>query len=203
MAFGADRYANLRNNFAEQFEESGGRLVFRANGRGPALPVTIAERDAFISEYDRYLSRFIWRLLLLLIPAIILDAALAVSFHIDGAWSYVLILLSTAPFLAWSIVTGYRARKVPSVALATRSPIAAALSPEAARQRSLQRIAWPSLLLPIGYATYLVLRYHLVDQPLSAAHAGWAIASAGLVAISVVQAVRKWRFDREDTQVPL
>ncbi len=195
-------YPAMRRQFAAQFDEEDGRLVFRANGSGPAILVTATERDAFIMDYDRFLSRWRWQMIFWIIPGILVAGIVMFAVGIlDGPMIYVGIFAGIAPGLIVSIRSAYRARDMPKRELADRALVAPALPKDVARRKVLGSIPWPGLALGPAYTVYLMWRYHALSSPFAPNHMFWTLAAGGMIVLCAVQAMRKWRAGRVDAAV--
>ena len=190
-------YATLRRQFAAQFDDEDSRLVFRANGSGAAIPVSAAERDMFIADYDRFLSRWRWTMILWLVPGLLIAVAILVALDVvDGPWLYGSIVAAIAPGLIYSIRSSYRARTVPKQALAQRPAVSPALTRDVARRKGLRAIPWPTLALAPAYAAFLAWRYGVLASPLAPKHLFWTLLAGGMIVLSARQAVGKWRAEQ-------
>ncbi len=193
----ADAYAQMRANFAAQFDDEDGRLVFRANGSGPAIPVSAVERDSFVADYDRFLSRWRWRMIMWLVAGLVVaGAALFLLDLLDGAALYIGIAAGTAPAMIIWLRAAKRARSVPHYVLADRATVAPALAKDVARGKALRALPWPSLALLPAYAGFMLWRYDVWLSPFVSDHLFWTVLAAAMVVVCAVQAWRKWRVER-------
>ncbi len=114
--------AMARQVFADQFEMLGSRLVYRRNGRGPALPTSETERDAAIEGYVRTATWMSWAMLAGVI--IVLVLALGVAFLISGRWFYLVGGCGLPVVIATGFVGLKRASVSSTSAFNGRTPIA-------------------------------------------------------------------------------
>jgi hypothetical protein len=182
--------------FARQFGEEGGQLVYRKHQKGPAVPVTEAERDAFIKRFHRSL----WRLMWLVVPALLALAFIYVSTQPPDAYTrmedqpgaYVSITLAIMGFVA----AQYRLYGAPMRELKDRPPVAPALTKAEALAVRARQVSWAQIVIPLLLAVALVLSK--ASDP--AAPAGWrwfwALFGAAILAVAVRSTYIKLRFGK-------
>lgn len=202
MAFLDDKSATglLQRRFAAQFADENGQLVYRANGTGPAIPVSMTEFNDFSADFDYYVAlggtrtRLKW-----LIPAMLISLAFAYLIvqmseagHVTGR------LIIYIPLAAASSILRYRAWKVPELALAQRPPFAPALPKDVARRKRLRELSWLALALwpiVVGALAWLV---RSIPSTSALEYGFWLVMAGGTIIGCTVQAVRKWRAEQVD-----
>jgi len=184
----------VRKIFADQFTEENGRIVYRKNLKGEAIPVSAEERDRFVQNFNVALGRIFWGAILTtfaLIAVGVTFSAMALEELNDLAmWAIIL-----APIAAFAPLW-VRAWQAPARELAGRIPTASALEPDEFRRHALKRLTWGQLLAAL-LAPGLMLWQIGRDHDLTAGwNRLWLVGAGALLALVGVQAYRKWRADR-------
>lgn len=139
--FGAsDRIAKL---FADRFEPDGQDFLYRKKVADVPVRVTAAEREAFIADYRRMISRGYWITIVGTAVSIVIPIFFITTIPgLNGP--YLMFALVAAVFAVnMSIIS--QAGNAPSIALRTRAPAGPAKSPEEARAIRLSKITWGNL----------------------------------------------------------
>jgi len=168
------------DSFAAQFARDGDGFLYRRNQKGPAIAVSVEERDAFVAAFSRWMDI---QMLVVLIGGIL---AVVLAYVIFPAADYPMegITLGVALVMTAVLIGLKRAWDAPSRALAERPHAAPALSAAEARRRALARTSWAQIALPGILSIYFFARYALRGEE------RWALAwlvigLAGLAATAV------------------
>lgn len=185
--------SNRRRAFADQFEADGTGFLYRKYMKGPAIRVTEAERDEFISAFQRRLRYAVWATvpaMLLLIGALVLLVPDADSPESDTViWAGLIAIV--IPFLAAS----FWAWNAPARELARRTPAGEARTREEVEQIAFSQMTYGRLASAFGLA--LVLLWNALNRH-DVLH-GWDIlwlgCSAALMIGVAIQVFRKWTYE--------
>jgi hypothetical protein len=183
----------VSQHFEKQFGYEHGRHVYRRGGRGPAIPISLEERDGLKMAFARGIRRLWW---ILLVATITVDIAWEIFFRllppdirddVRPAALGVLILV----FIAW----WWRLRNAPERLVGRRTPIGNPLEGYAARRADLALLPWSILLFGAVICVALLWRLTTEPHPLRD-YPGSAIA--GTLSLTVLTAVvwLKWRASR-------
>lgn len=180
---------NLRWRFRDQFTPTDGGYLYRRGSRGPALPVSTSDRDAFVDEFDRALRRLQWSGIL---SAALLFAAAAWFQHAGPAFlgRYAFLGAAVLFFIAWGSLT-WAAWNRPHRLLDGRAPVAGRLSGREVRANGLRTLPWRVLILGMGLAIALAVR--VAFEPWSPASRSYYALAAVLFALVAGMAVAKSR----------
>jgi hypothetical protein len=181
-------------SFSSQFEEERGQLVYRSWGKGAPIPVTVAERDAFIDVYRRSVRRAFWVFMTVLIVGIF--AMIGILMYEDVSVDdpstniilYVVLIAMTAIFV-WHTMRLYRA---PAQQL-YRLPVGPERSRAQMRQKMLSEMTFARLAGTSTLGAYFGWRAtteHGFQRYFS------IILCVVLLAVSALQAIRKLLYDR-------
>ena len=192
-------FGNLKRNnahelFAEQFEANGSGYLYRQSNKGAPIPVNQAERDAFIAAYARHYRLLLWgpvagtMLLLFALVSLFPDWKPAESDAHIRVGSLILIGVILIVFRwTWN---------APARALARRAPVGPARTKEELRQRLFSRLTYGQLA---GGAVVAIGLPWGASGDSDVFHGWgmiWLALSAGFLILVIVQAFRKWRFER-------
>ena len=151
----------VSQHFEKQFGYEHGRHVYRRGGHGPAIPITLQEREALKAAFAKGIRRLWW---ILLIATILMEIAWEIFFRMlppdirDDVRPAALILLILF-FLAW----WWRVRNAPERLLGRRTPIGNPLEGHAARRADLALLPWSILLF--GAVICVALAWRLATEP--------------------------------------
>ena len=184
----------LRQSFADQFEADGKDIFYRKNMKGPPVLVTRAEHAAFVTTYNRRLRYAMWPIPFVTILVIGLLAWFAPDTRgTTGQWSIGLgVCLAMAPSLiiirwAWS---------APARELKLRTSSGPARSRDEVRRMMFSKISYQQLGVAAVGAAFLVLKASAHHDVLHGWGRVWLVTAGGLIALTGLQAVRKWRHER-------
>ena len=192
---GSSHFMRVRELFSDQFEPDGVDFVYRKGLKGAAIRVTRAERDQFISAFYRKIRFATW----LIIPAtFILIAALVVFVpNADGSQAQLASLAGVALIIAIFLPSYLWAWNAPARELERRPSESGPLTREKVRQVMYARMTYGQLAIAAASGPLLVWKVSAKNDVLH----GWGVlwlAFAGLLILgAVVQAVRKWLFERK------
>lgn len=176
----------MRSLFLDQFEADGSDFLFRKNMKAPPIRVTTTERDAFAAEFVRRV-RYIG-LAFFVATAVLCVVPVLVAPNMTKGTQQTVIWIGIGILLTLTLGAGYWAWAAPARALVRRPVLGAARSKAEMRRRALAQITYGQLALCLPVAALLVLSKGIDSW--------WAFFAAGLLMAASVQAVRKWRFDR-------
>lgn len=185
-----DRSRQLSDMFAAQFTPHGSGFLYRRDHVGAGYAVTAAERDAFVAAYGR---EWRWTLWGAVAACFVLAGVAIVAFDRPGPALVFAATLVLGALPAWRHRRSWRR---PERALARRLPSRPALDRRAARREKLSRITWGNLALGPVFAAVLAARAWRDEGGVHGWAALWIVAGAALLAMSAVQAWRKWRAER-------
>jgi hypothetical protein len=184
----------VRQSFADQFEPEGTAFLYRKSMKGAPILVTEAERDRFISDFNRRQRRSMWAIPFATFAFI---GLLTIFTHQAGEaaeqlvfWAGLTFLITgcTAPMLwAWN---------APARELRLRSPAGEARSRREVRQLMFAKMTYGQLGVAAIGAVFMVLRVSAKNDVLHGWGRLWLVAAVGLIALAGVQAVRKWKYER-------
>jgi tetratricopeptide (TPR) repeat protein len=193
----ADSWDRVRQTFADQFEQDGTSFVYRRSQKGEAIRVSPEERRKFIAEFDENVRRAKWIIYvgLTLVLGGIIGFSLLRGSDLSQAAIFGGIGLVMIPYFAY-----YRwAWAAPSRELGSRTPIAGERGPDEVRRLRFERIAYGQL----AGAAFGGLMIPFIGSSRQDVFSGWnrlwLVFGGGLVLFAAVQALRKWRFEQEDS----
>jgi hypothetical protein len=183
---------SLSPGFAAQFDPDGADYVYRHAYRGAAIPVSAAERDAFVAAFNRavglqvlaagvgFLALLVLTIRLIFVPlAYLIAAIVAASLVLTG-------LVMTIFWRAW---------QTPARALSGRAPVAPPLTPAEARRAANAKMTWPQIAFGVLITLFFAERAAVGAPPLGSGV--WLCMTAfGLFATSY-GADKAWRARRE------
>jgi hypothetical protein len=189
-------FGGAQREFAAQFERDGPGHLYRRDSKAAPVRVSDEERDAFIKSFDRLLLLdFI--LLVIGTVAVILWAAFE-TLSTGEAVSKTRMFLGLGVLMAAFMGLYSWAWTAPARALSGRMAFGSALTKHEIERKSFERLPW--INFPIGGAM-IVFGYYKVTGGhdfLSGTNLLWLILAIGGLGLMIVQAWRKWRFDRRD-----
>jgi tetratricopeptide (TPR) repeat protein len=193
-----DKWASVRQSFADQFEQSGVNFVYRRSQEGEAIMVSPTERQNFIDEFGRSVRHAAWMLYTAL--ALVLGGTIAFALvrDVDLSQSAIFIGIGIAviPYLVY-----YRwAWAAPGRELAGRTPIAGKRSQEEIQRLRFGRITYPQLLAAAFAGLMIPFIGSAREDVFSGWNRLWLVVGAGFVLFVAVRAFQKWRFEQEDSQ---
>lgn len=193
--FGNSHFARVREIFADQFEQDANGFRYRKGMKGAAYRVSEAERDEFVAKFNKRLRYSSWAIAPATIVLIVLLAWLIPDSDSELAkgaiWGGVAAIL--IPFMA----IYYWAWNAPARELQRRTPESAALTREEARSLAFSKITYGQLGLAAVFGVGLVWMKSVDEDVFHGWGMIWLVSGVGLVELSVVQAIRKWRHGQQ------
>ena len=192
--FGNAHFDRLRQLFADQFETEDTGLVYRKSLKSAPIRVTEAERDGFISAFNRRIRYAIWSLL----PAtILLIISLALIFpDPDDTTTEVAIFLGLAVILVPFLFAFYWVWNTPARALERRPQVGEERTREEIRRIMFAKLSYGRIAGVVAGALLLLWSASAKTDVLH----GWGVlwlALAGLAIVTgAIQAFRKCRYER-------
>lgn len=182
-------FRHLHDMFAAQFEPLGDGSVYRKDQKGPALPISRAEQDAFIAGYKRDLLTF----MAVAVVCMFLFVGGVVYYFLqqDGEPPEALLYVGIAMIAAGTTLMSLWAWRAPARALRSRTPVGQAISNEDVQRKHLAKLGYGQLALGVAFG--LGMPFLASDAPLSGWNRLWLVFAAFVVITCVVQAFRKWR----------
>jgi len=185
--------ATTRESFAGQFQMLGSRLVYRRYQRGPAIPVSEAERDAAIEAFVRKATRLCWAILAGTIFILILSVTVAVQ--ISERWSYLAEGCGLAFVVGVSVVGFRRAWTSSTKSFSGRTPIARELDHDEARRAILSKISWGQLSAGACVTCLVVGGAALKHDLFHGWYRLWLVGGAAFLMAFAFRAWQKWRWE--------
>lgn len=189
--FGNSHFDRVRQIFAAQFERDDNGFRYQRGMKGAAYSVSEAERDQFAATFNKRLGCASWAIAPATITLILLLAWLIPDS--DSDLGKAAIWVGIAAILIPFVTIYYWAWNAPSRELQRRTPESAALTSDEARSLAFSKITYGQLGLAAVFGVGLVWMMSIEDDVFHGWGMIWLIFGAGLVALSGVQAIRKWR----------
>lgn len=185
----------IADPFGTQFKPDGMGFIYRMSRRGAAFRVSAEERDRFVADFRRWHRRSIAGMTAGFLAAVVLSFFVATQFD----ESYALPLLA-----GWSVaVMGiyalllHRAWRAPVRALSRRTPEGAPLTRSEIREMTLNSVSYGMLAMAAFTGVVIVgINAFKYDVWHGWGRLWWSPAIV-LGGLSAIQALRKWRFERE------
>ncbi len=183
----------LIESFSSRFEADGDSFLFRSNLKSAPIRVTAAERSEEIDRYRRSMRRAMVASVIVTIVSILLLAWIDITYDdSDLSWMTWLLLV---PLIGGFAFVTVHISKAPDRRFANRIPAAPKFGLDEVRRRTFEHISWTALLIaPLGALALLIPQR---------GEKIWSIGydiKLGIVGVLltfvVVQAIRKWRFER-------
>jgi hypothetical protein len=191
-------FQDMRENFAAQFKDEAGKLVYRKNGFGEGIIVSLKERDDFIEDFNKYVSKIKWYFFAVIFLVLLLPFAFSIILELEEAGFYMMFLIFFAAFVAWFGRSISRAMAAPAAALADRQPARANLTRSEVERDWLKKQDWSTFVLGPAIAMLLSYRMDVFEAPFALDRIFWTMMSIGILLLFAVQAVRKWIIEKED-----
>jgi len=184
--------ATARQTFADQFGMLGSRLAYRRYQRGPAIPISEAERDAAIEAFVRKARWLSWTMLA---GAIFMTGlSLAVALLISETWSFLVLGFGVA-VLVGALFVGFRRAWVSSTGTFNgRTPIARELDHDEARRAMLSKMSWGQLGIGAGVTCVVVGGQALTHDLFHGWYRLWLVGGAAFLMAFAFRAWQKWRW---------
>jgi peptidoglycan/LPS O-acetylase OafA/YrhL len=185
-------FDRVRQMFADQFEPDADNFVYRKNTKGAPIRVSAAEREKYVTTFDKFIKYGSWGIA----GGVILLCLLTVTYAVQTAtdvsdtalyigFGAILTIFMGGHFWAWNL----RARE-----LRGRGTVGEARSHAEVRQRMLSKLTYGQIAVVGGIALLALLQINRGD-PFSGRNAIWLILAILAVVVSISAAFRKWRVD--------
>lgn len=192
--FRSPEFSHLRDLFVDQFTPDRNNFLYRKSGKGAAIRVSAAERDAFIANFNKRIRYLSWSITVATLALITLFVLL--SPDAESGRTQVAMYVGVGCIMAVSLTAYYWAWNQPMRDLDRRSEVAGPLDREQARRLGLSQISYGNLGFAVIAALGLVWKQSAEGDVLHGWGLLWPIF-AGLIIVGVaIQAFRKWRSDR-------
>jgi hypothetical protein len=151
------------------------------------------ERDEFLAAFNRRIRIAMWStmsstiIFTLLLVWLVPDTAGPDAQRATWVGVAAIVSLFTGLF--------YRAWSAPSRELERRNPEGPPLSKKQARELTYAKMTYGQLALAALVGASFVLKMSMREDVLHGSGLAWVVFGGALVLLSVVQAVRKWRFN--------
>jgi hypothetical protein len=187
-------YGPMEAAFERQFDGEGSNLFYRANGTGKPIRVSDEEKAKFVEEYRFAIRRTMRVMTVALIVGTITLISASVMLNFDSGGSFttigtiVVICCGAVPYT----IVLRRLSSAPARMLENRLPSGPAMSKGDVTRYKLSKVTWPILAGGIVLSTLFGLS-HWSDRGVE--RWIWLGISSGLVALCIVQAIRKLRYE--------
>ena len=192
--FSNPHFDRLRQLFADQFSDDARGVVYRKSQKGAPFRVSEAERDEFITMFNKRIRYAAWSIfpvtlgLILLLVWLVPDA--------DSPSAQIAMWVGIAAILLPFLAIYYWAWNAPSRELERRTPEGAALTKEEARALVFSQITYGQLALAALMGVGLVWKMSNQTDVFHGWGVVWLIFGGALIVLAGVKAARKWHFSR-------
>ncbi len=199
MAFFEPGYfQDAREGFAAQFNQETGSIVYRKNGVGEGFIVSVKEREKFIEDYNKFLSRQRWYMFIIVPFLFLTIVPFSLALDLDQSGFGILFVIYLSGLTAWAIRSNYSAFAAPATALANRQTSGPNVTQSQARRDWLKKRDWSTFVLGPAAALLISYKMDVFEAPFALDRIFWTIMSIGILLLFAVQAVRKWTIEKED-----
>lgn len=180
--------------FADQFEADGDDCIYRKYSKGAPIKVSAIERDRYIAEFNRFLKYWFWGgvagIVILIIVATFYIAKFDAEPLDSSTWIGVFLIL------ALSMIAYFWAWNIPAWELRGRGAVGAVRSRAEMRRRYLEKLSYGEIAAIAGALIAALLRLHAKENLLLGWNRAWLIFGVFGIAVFLILAFRKWRFER-------
>ena len=196
FGIGKDHWAQSRQIFEDQFELSGQDYLYRRWQKGPPILVTAAERRCFIEDYGRRLRYSNWGIF----GGLLLFSALVVGWTVQSGSDFpdIPIYFGISVIAVAGIAYILRAGTAPARELGRRAVLGPARSRVEMRRVMLSKMTYGQLATTSFAGAILPFILRGDQDVFSGWGRLWLLFSGLIILLAIVQAFRKWRFDREN-----
>lgn len=194
MMFGSGT-RQMVDTFAAQFESDDRQgYLYRRYGRGAGIPVSAAERDAFVADYRRGIRWWFVGFGGATVFAILVLTFIGLRFDLDARLpAYTMPILVVVLLTVAIMATVRRAYDAPRRALEARAPVGPERSDEEAKAIAIARQSWWQIFGVFAGMLLLVGEQALGHDVLHGWGRLWLLLLAFGVAATSYAAVRKWQ----------
>lgn len=188
-------FDRVRQMFADQFEPDAQGFVYRKYMKGAPIQVSSAERDRYITKFNRYLKYASWGMFggLLFLGISLAIYATAAGIDLPDMPIYVGIGAIFVAFMAGY----YWFWNLPARELRGRGTMGEGRSRAEIRQLFLEKLTYGQIAAGAGAGVVLLLRVKTSSDLLSGWNILWTGLAAALFILCAIQAFRKWRFESQ------
>jgi hypothetical protein len=151
----ADLVRSHSVGFAAQFAREGDAFLYRRSQKGPAIAVSVEERNGFVIAFDRWMDI---EMLVVLVGGIVAVMLAFVVFPLL-AYPMVAITVGVAVILTAVLIGLKLAWDAPAKALAGRPVVAAALSRSEAHRLDIVTSTWSQIGSQAAISSLFLIRY--------------------------------------------
>lgn len=190
--FDNSQFDSVRKMFADQFSRETHGYVYRKGQKGAPTPLSEAERDEFVNNFNKYLRVAIWSLIPATVGMILLLAWLVREPDSPtgqmAMWGAIVAII--APYMA----IFYWAWYAPARELKHRTPTGNELTKAEARTLALSKISYGQLILGVAMVLVVVWKASAKTDVFHGWGRLWLVFAGGLIIVAGLQAIRKWRY---------
>jgi hypothetical protein len=192
--FSNPHFDRVRQMFTDQFEPNGGSFLYRKSMKGAPIRVSEAERDEFVTTFNRRLRYSMWSI----VPATVILIFLLVWLvpDTDSTAGHVAMWIGIAAVIAPFLGGYYWAWNAPARELERRPQEGAARSREEVRQLMFSKMTYGQLGFAALAGLALVWKVSADTDVFHGWGMLWLIFAGLLIVAAGIQAFRKWRYER-------
>jgi hypothetical protein len=190
--------SRVKELFANRFEPDGDSYLFRSSLKAPGIRVSAAERERFITAFNRQMTMLTWGGGLLF--AVVLVGVILVAFQADpnaAAPDYLIYSALAVFFVIWMALY-YWFWGAPVRALQGRKPVDDGRSKSEAKRVALQRVTWGRLFGGLAAFTVAFLGLAARHNLLVGWYRLWLLFGGLVLVMASVTAFRKWRAEARE-----
>lgn len=188
-------HQRLKDSFARQFEPEGQGFLYRQDQTGPAIRVNADEHRDFIEGYSRALRLSSW---VGVVGTMLVIGGLTLASGIDrrapGWATYAAAAIWIGLFIAWQMW----ARYAPARALRDRVRTAPALTRAGRKGLAMRNLSYGQLGIGAVAAPFMLWNASRAWDVTQGWGRLWVVAAVAVFVLVVVQAFRKWRYERRE-----
>lgn len=187
--------ARARELFAQRFEADGDGYIFRRNLRAAPVRISAAERDEAVNAFG---WSYWWLFGGLLIAIVLLVVSLVLLNPTDEPVGDGPLYAGLAIIIALFVLVWMRVWSAPARRFSHKAVAGPERSRAEARKMGLAQISWSNLaLVPVMAVIVIYKGFNRTDPNVGWGRL-WLVTGGGLVLLAAIQAIRKWRAERED-----
>jgi hypothetical protein len=191
--FSTQVLAPARKAFTDQFESNGMDFTYRKDMKGAPIKISAAEREKFITKYDKVTKRGYWFMTAALLMYLLLLVTYSVWANINvpttAVWLGIIAFAGIAfAGLKW-------AKSIPDKAIVGRIPVGEARSRDEIRRLIFSRMTYWQMAFAVAIAAWWALRTGWRDHFQSATDWLWLAFASAIVVAAAIQSFRKWHFE--------